>query len=409
MSNIIHDPLTYEQKQQIYTYIYDEYFKGKDNSGPRIDAIYKPYFGTPYCAPYLDRVKKIFDFQESFWEQNKWLFGLEKDSESRGKDLLGEEPFAELQEAIKDPRIKAAALGIDPNNLSQVYAARIFIKAIIKCDNPHKLEEVTVKYARKIAGKTGRMTDKNRLLIVNDPVQKLGPNPSSLDIVLANTHFQTPHFRNVPTKFAREQSKGLIKRKLCSLYTDPEKRYLIDCLAALIRTEKGQVLISDCKNSLGELATDKLEESSISGKYNGHHTLFISSMQSPRSLGIFGHELLHMLFDHIPFFFEFFRDPLDKAIQKDRELRKDLDFEKLDKHERIAYESVEKQLEKNKDYFPNGYDSRNISLMHIEAIVRPMQNLIDGVPPAALEKVMPNLWAFYRNQALPALKAFYLE
>lgn len=224
--------------------------------------------------------------------------------------LPPDHPPSRFTAAIQFPAAEAA-LGIDPQNHGQAYAARIFLRSVLKARvqlpparNPEFTEDIPDPFSRNRGRKLpnpyyippltddlimqaalseyktelcnadrsqGRDSDKiapkHLLRIQNDPVQKLPQTaPTPLDTLLAQTFFQTGRWSthssydpktgvttSVDNFQDREQFRAIIKRVITTLTQDRRTRPVMEAFAAICRKEDSAILLSHTDMSIGNL------------------------------------------------------------------------------------------------------------------------------------------------------------
>ena len=220
--------------------------------------------------------------------------------------------------------------------------------------------------------------------------------------------------------------REILQAQLRDIYDHPEIRHVMHALAALMRREKGQILFSGNPNGVGALGEPYGAASNVLGGVAGfqrNHTVYGASTVNPyestrsqHSVATFVHESLHMLFGRL---IGANRSPvvpgtpeaaaLDAALDADRQHRATLDPTKFSYQDRRAHQTMTFDLQLESNYFPGGFNPDNPShqeIMRTEAIVRPIEQIALGATPEVLEKIMPNLWAFYQEHARPILEGY---
>jgi len=432
---LLDDPLTTDQKRKMKGYL-DAFlltdrghvFETLDDTFGDLETL-DPPFVKSYNLP-IDRMTPCAQ------EMNK----------------VGQNRFDKLREAIRNPALVSHELGIDPNDASQVHAARVFLKAGCKLTSYNyartsavdgSLGKIDHLYKQKMAyGKNPEygISPKHQLLIKNDPIQRLPSNPTLLDHVLANTHFEEPKIKQTLTTTnpdgsekvevqimgpSRPETRAAIKEELTSLSQKAITGPIIRALGKVIKNEKGNVIFPCESRAIAPF--DNPETSplrrDLRGFYNLHHTVICRNLINPfdntisrASRGTFIHETTHFVLGRIvgnrcsPVVSGSSEEQAyEKALFADREHRKTLTVSSLNNNQKIMYKSLVDDLEKSEAYFPGGFDIQNPHhkiLMQAEAIVRIPQNLITGASVEDLQVVCPNLYAFYIGTVQPRLEAY---
>lgn len=365
---------------------------------------------------------------------------------------VGQNRFNKLREAIRNPAVVYQELGIDPNNAQQVYAARVFLKAGCKL--------TAYNYARTAAvdgslGKIDRLykqkmalvknpefgiSPKHRVLMHNDPIQRLPSDATLLDHVLANTHFEEPKVTQTLTSTnldgsktvqeqiigpSRQETRTAIEKELKYLSQKQITGPILRALGKIIKNEKGNVIFTCDSRRIAPLHVPNASplRRDLRGFYNLHHTVICRNLINPfkqkvsrSSRATFIHETTHFVLNQIvgnrcsPVASGSSEEQAyEKALLADREHRKRLNFSSLNEDQQILYESLVKNLEQSVGYFPDGFDIQNPHhklLMQAEAIVKIPENLISGASGKDMNLVCPNLYAFYIRTIPPLLEAY---
>lgn len=348
--------------------------------------------------------------------------------------------FTFFRQVVKDPTILAKELGLNPDKYDEIFAAQMFLKNAIQHhkddDMDDNFERVASEYRKQLyANYSNKPSDvisaKNRLLMANDPVRKLDPqieHPSSLDLVLANMHFESVPdvFKMVKTldngldldvTTTREEIRQRLASNMKKLWEDPLTNHIIEALGSIIKKEKLNIFVSGyLGNGTGEFRMNFTELNNhnfnVQGFATMHHSIYLSfpkmneEKQYDQWNGVFIHESTHEILNIIV---KFSCSPvkpgsraekrLDKALDKDMEHRKLIDFKKLTKNQQRVWGRMVTHLEESNHYFPeNGFNSTKAdhrSIRRAESIVRIMQSYAEGISLEDIKAVAPNLFDFY--------------
>jgi hypothetical protein len=365
----------------------------------------------------------------------------------KARAALGPQAFSTLRAALRDPRAFASELGIDAHDPRQVYAAKMYLKAAVAV-RPMHLAPVNTRlgYEVKMTGDYAveDIFPKHALLMQGDPVQKGNDHatPHPLDVVLQNTHFAVPTLRETTRDTSgtsgtsevitytpdREYIRHILHAGLQRLHADPHTHAVVDALAALMRTEKGNVIFSGSPTGVGNFGKKYGAVSnmrgSTQGAYMGHHTILCPTIANPYdgaplpwALSTLAHEAQHMLFGRIvghgaspvaPGSPE--ERALDEALVRDRAHHQTLDARAISPGAQRPHGSLTIGLEDDPAYF-NGaaYDPENPRHQHTmrtEAIVRPLEAIAGGASAAEVEAVAPHLWRFIQDYGLPLFRDY---
>lgn len=404
------DPLSVRQKQKIHDY------------------------AAKYLAEGVFKKEEARDVSEVLAKTYERDPNLLKDAQKR-LDAAGGNSSS-FRRALMDPAAEATLFGIDPKNKEQVFAARIFMKAAIKTilTESRSISACEKRYVKKMSGEktwsSGAVSTsaKNRLLLLNDPIKSLDPNqPATIvDIVLANTYFETPVNPETGVAMNREQARAIYIKEIERQWENLETRHIIEGLGAAILREKGNIIIGGNPNSLSPFA----DKASYLGVYKCRHTFYVRSFIQPADNSIhignvstFVHEASHFLFNLIvknnssPVALGSKEEALlDKALKSDREHRKNIKDDELTSSQKAHLEIVEEvlyvNLETNPDYFPGGFkptDPVHRETMRIEAIVRVMELIARGIPLEDIRLGAPNLVDFYFKYSKPLIEQYVKE
>lgn len=437
---LAHDPLDDTVKRRITTVIRS--FLIADER----EEVTCPYQDTKYT-----RTKCILGSVLTPSHALTKTYDADPENLKKAKDLMEKHhrDYELLRKIVKDPTLKAAEFGIDPNNTLQVFAARVFIKSAIKCiavPKDNSIGSIKLRYNQKMASaKNNRLAEgisgKNLLLMRADPLKKAsssGPD-TPLDTILGNTHFEVPRIRTTstvsgpmyPTPITktvihgptREEARAIYLAEFQKLWDNPHTKHVLQALGTLIQLEKGNILFGSMSilgQPYGAEATAVF--GGTAGFYQFKHSIIMdhligamSNIASSSSIGTFIHESLHFLFHRIPGCKndstrnEVEERLLDQALEKDRLHRKKMKLDKLPRDQRSVFGTLKTSLEDETSYFPKGFDAKDEGhrrLMRNEAIVRVMEQIAQGVPPADVRKVAPNLYDFYFKYSKPVLETF---
>lgn len=374
---------------------------------------------------------------------------------------LGETHSFELFfDALSNPTLHAKTLGIETSPYTQAYAAKIlmttvFNAALYVADSENAYIGTTnpygnsySRYKHELCGQSllhnqtaSTISSKHALLMKGDPVQHIdkgNTNPTPLDFLLANTHFTTGRWNKV-TKYMtqrdqngidpyadqwveqdREQARSIIKTELTRLYEHPELHHVIAAFGELSKQQTKYLLFSSNPLNVGGLG--KIHNTGINheGFYDHTDSIVSAGIIYPddqrvekNHLGTIVHEALHLIFDNLvgrsssPVATPEDTAALDRAILADQEHRKTLNHSTLNPDEASVWNTVVNDLENTRSYF-SGCSTHEAKqhIMRIEIIVRPMERLATGCSEEAIEKVMPHVWAFYRQNCRPMIENY---
>ncbi|MCX6990032.1 MAG: hypothetical protein NTX49_03045 [Chlamydiae bacterium] len=359
-----------------------------------------------------------------------------------------ERTLTRLHEAVKKPSIEAAVLGLTPQNRQQIYAAAIFMKAVIR--NPTaSLETIQRAYVRKIT-KTNEssgvfpITEKHKL-IMNSPVCELSAEPKAIDILMANTY-------SAPTRFIPgESSEPLIRGFFNELLENKETSHVMHALAIFFQQQKGNILLSGSDIDI----TSHIFSSKVDGRRGcvRSHTIYLRGIDDLIGDGLAAihrsafslineesniarpgaamgarmaesaltefkktivHEASHYVFWHIvgndasPVSGALELE-LDKALAADRRHRDSYSESSADLRYQGIYKSLVIDLERSEHYFPGGFNpetKEHLHLMRLEAIVRIMEQVAGGVSLEHIQQVAPNLCKFYFTHSKPMIERY---
>lgn len=358
--------------------------------------------------------------------------------------------FEFLRQVVKDPTLIAEDLGIDPTKQDKIAAAQIFLKNAIQYYHDYEkqgkseedeFELIVGDYWKQLIGnypdEEDRVSAKQRMLFANDPVKKLNSrnkNPSSLDLVLANIHFES-----VPDVFkivkaldqdtevdltpTREEIREILATNIKDLWEDPLTHHIIEALAKVIKEEKLNVFVSGyLAGSVGEFQMSSFGKYNLEtmGFYGNHHSIYLSfpfTRFKSAWKGLFTHEATHLLLGRIVQYFSSPVKPgtkvekeLDKSLDSDMEHRKTLKIKNLTEDQKVVWEAFVNNLEQHPAYFGNnGFDPTNPKDLHtrrVEAIVRIMECYAQGVSLEDIKAIAPNLYEFYFKHTKPLIEKY---
>jgi hypothetical protein len=400
---LLGDPLNMHQKRAIYDFVHRFFWKEETGGAVLDPKNFKP--GRAWASKQiLPRLAKTYDTQTPKILNDKLVEGPD---------------FTQLHRVLKNPAEAAAVFGLQLKHPGVLVAAQIFMKVIIKGE-ARDFNALHTDYIHKLTrtkgvdapGEVVAIRPKMQLLLLNDPVLKSSDcrEGSSLDVVLSNIHFQTVDGEH------RDVTRGKIRQAIAKLGASVDTGCVIDALAAVMQKEKGTIFIGKDKK-LHDLVKG-YQINQPSGVYLNHHSIMIGRMDDARSRGTFIHETLHFLFNQIV---ENHSSPvksgssletlLDKALQSDRDLRAQIkDPNVLSLGQRDVYHTLVTNLEKNKEYF-HGWDfdpkdDVHLNAMRIEAIVRVMECLAEGVSHEDIQAIAPALYNFYFTHAHPLIENY---
>jgi|GEM_PF-3128864 len=427
--SIASDPLSEEQKRRIYKFVQSYLISDRDTEVSTYrgqQTVKAPLI--PMCTDEAN--SKTYDsFDPEALERTRAAVDDYHVSKGDGKT------FEIFRRILKDPRLAAEELGIDATTDPQVFATQMFMKIVIRNTNSHTdFDELLAKYRNKMGSERGgggrvpqAISGKNLLLMQNDPVEKLDPRaaPTSLSIVLSHVYFQDQKSFNMSTQIwgvhSRDFARASLKMALTSLYEKEETRHVIDALAALMTREKGNIFFGGVE--VEKLMAPYSSGIGIFGQATNNHSIIMAPFLDitttdlrPESMGTFIHESLHMLFNRI---LNNTSSPvatgseeerqLDHALDQDRAHRVGITRGELSEQEDKVYNRMVSGLEKNTDYFSpefRSWNPRHAHLMRVESIVVIMEQVAQGVSVEAIQRVAPNLCAFYLAYCKPMLEDY---
>lgn len=442
------DPLTLEQQIKIIDFAFG-YAHALLKNSPSVQANDKTYHGYNLLNHIFskDGIKKMTDA-----EKIQLLEGCDKLPFAPLQ--FEEESFFTLYNVLNHPELKAEAFGLDKSNPSQLYAARMLIKSTFESQlyvrDDSKPEDrwynqttspyyaVMTKYRDNLCCEDPRLdgwgkpiTAKHKLLMQNDPLIQLSPDtpPSALDVLLAYTHFQTgtllgPVNMDIHGKITREEIpqdreryRMLYIRELTRLYNDPKTHTVMTALAGVLQRTGGNLLFSMSSMGVGDLAGEHNVGFGTAGFYDHKNSIISSSFIAyhdhsilPHHLGTVAHEGLHFIFDHIvgsrssPVK-ESDAAALDLAIQQDRDHRGTLNKESLSRAQRDVWQTVVAELENERTYI-GSTPAETQRIMRAEIIVRPIEKIVEGTSEEDVEKIMPNVYRYFKTKSMPLIEEF---
>lgn len=404
---ILRDPLTREQqlliKKFVDKYILNSQFKeehkySKDKSN---FEILKKFDGTVKSLNGQEKtiIKTIFD----------------------GNDKA----FTIFSNTILYPETKAKEFGIDPKKSESTrYAVNLFIRSLLKTDpNSYTFCDAYQIYRKKISTEKWnreffRVSKKNALLMMNDPVQKLQHD----NHILANTHFETPE------GLERETAREMITEAFKSLLESNDTKYLIDAINKILKEHKGHFFISGTSDVDHFKTRFKSKNPTLThlGYFNGHSSIFCESLLrkntsndsweiNPRALGTLVHELLHYTLEKLSKINQItiFNNPdYKQAILDDLIHRNSLDTTALSYEELYALTSTLSLIAEMEDTFNtkfDPFDPLQMSYLLNEAIVLPLDLLTEKIPLKAIENIMPNITKIFFRDVQNSLKEYVID
>jgi len=418
-SPILGDPLSVDQKRKIYEFV--QSYLNKDEKT------------VPPCSSERKAVKpSLIPIEEDEAAVAKTYDSYDPDSLKRTEEAINRyhrskgngKTFALFRCILKNPKIASEELGIDSRRDDQVFAAQMFMKVVIK--NAHResdFAKLLSKYNSKISSnRTGvapvAISEKYRLLMENDPVEKLRHTSplTPLSVVLSHTYFQDQ------LDMARDSVRIGIKDMVVNLAESEETRHVIEALATLMSREKGYIFI--CGEKMDELAAPYNcsfggKSGTVSFYVQDRHTIVLpppvdskGDLEPSIISGCFIHEALHFLFNGIV---KNQASPvkkgseeerlLDNALANDRALRPSIKARALTPIER----KVLSEMNDLNLYFLPGFDpenSKHLHLMRVESIVKVMDLLASNYPLEAIQTIAPNLCEYYFAKSKPMLEAY---
>jgi hypothetical protein len=359
---------------------------------------------------------------------------------------FNEESFQILIDVLNNPALKFAEFGIDPQSPQQTYACSILLEAVFK----HSLLDIDDPYCgsmayyctvlcddlhHNITGRTG-ISLKQKLLMNMDPIQKTSSgSPTSLDFLLAHTHFSTGVWSketcyaadgtliSTTTKTQdREEYRRLIRNELSRLYHEPSTHVVMAAFGELMQEQELFLLInrSFLASGFNDLHPSKTHALSRAGFYDGSNAICVAGFINPAAnnkveptnLGTIVHESLHLIFDKLV---KQQSSPvnagegslLDEAIAQDQRHRIEKyptpeSRQHLNNGQMSVWNTVVDALEHEKSYFGRSLKA-NQHTMRVEIIVRPMEQIASGVSVEDVKAIMPNVWQYYQDHCEPIL------
>lgn len=353
--------------------------------------------------------------------------------------------FEIFRSVLINPGIMAKEFELDPKNDLQVFSAQKFMQVAIRdicsySNSKHEyfiwnIAEINHVYIKRMHGhgdstKNGpkQISLRNRLIVQNDPVQKLGQESSGnpiLDMILSRTYFLTPIAQKSdgasvgPT---REEARKAIKSVITKLCESSEIAHVMQVLAILLHQERGRIFLSDQEMKLGLLGAHT--NSDAWGNVAGCK-IHVVSLINPvdlstnlRAIGTFVHESLHFIFGQIV------KNELSpvKALSEEEKLFDSYlgadwvhqDQIKARGEDRNHREEIWKKLVFSlRSYLPSDatwpLHFETLHTYRVESIVRVMQLVTQGFPLKEIEAVAPNLCKFYFEHSKPMIERFVKE
>jgi hypothetical protein len=406
------------------------------------------------------RKKTFFELDHSRSDVMRVCRALSKtydsyDTESLAKikaSFSSQECFEEFRQILRNPAVNADEFHLSRDSKPQIFAAQIFMKVVIQnAHSSHSIQENCAKYCEKMASSRGCSTGssaisaKNQLLMQDDPIQRLPQRAvkSPLEVIFAHTFFQVPQMsqtmtmtesdgaiREITTTYGptREQTREIMRKLLTDLAENPKVKHVMEALATLILKEKGNIFFGNMSSLGRNYAVHSTVLGGVDGFYNQRHCIMMphcineyDSQPLPWKLSTFVHETLHFLFNRLvgnsnsPVKKGTEQEALlDKALKLDREHRKTIDPNQLQQRQKSIWVTLVSQLEKEPTYFrgPAGFDpddADDASVMRAEAIVRIMEQTVNGATDEDFRAIAPNLFNFYYRYSKPLLEQYVLN
>jgi hypothetical protein len=449
----VDDPLSFEQKVAIIDFVYPFFYatQAEHLSNSLGELTVYPYNWFTVLnkqAPYHTLS------EEHFREMARQADALTYSP--RSLDDAGDS-FETLFKALSNTASYAKRFGIDEGSSEQAYAANYLMRMVfdsslyvvlepsgyLSTTNPYG--NCFNRYRHELCDENNRhlqanqtISKKHQLLMKNDPVLKLedcNQTPTSLDYLLAHTHFQTTGWsatkgfamsRDADGNYKRpsdwiedrEKDRLLIREGLTSLTDDPHVRHVMLALGHIMQNHSKYLLLSSnsfCVGSLGKIYG--LTSFSNIGFYDGMDSIVATALIGEstkilrKNFGTIAHEALHLIFDFLvgknssPTANEEEKRALDKAILDDQILRKTLNDKNLTPDEECVWNTVVVDLEQEKSYWNRGL-VQDQETMRCEIIVRPIEQLASGRSLSSVEKIMPNVWNYYCTHCKPKIEAY---
>lgn len=428
------DPLTSEDKQQIQKFVNSYLLTGQTvsywSSGPR----------TRPQNIFEDPSSNFFFYHDEFSALSK-VYAHDPKKLEMARITMGDKKFNEFRHALQHPEV----LNINKSSLA---VQKYMQAAILGLQKNLSEENVQALYRKKMAQRENesQISGKNQLLLENAPAYSGHPR-NLLEVVLANTHARTSQAtigtvtsqmpgqepviikQGTTYRCTKEQTLAAIRKEFGVLYNNESTKHVIEALGTVILQEKGKIFFGSQTGTIDrDLENPRIindDTLMLGGFYNKKHAVFLKSILIPREnpivndnvISYFVHESLHFIFDRIvknkssPVIKGSTEETLlDVALQSDREHRKTLRREKLTESQLSIHIALVGDLEEQKiAYFPGGFDTSNANHLHtmrVEAIVRVMQEIVNGATEADFAVVAPHLYQFYMTVSKPMIEEF---
>lgn len=430
------DPLTDKQKLKIKAFV-DEYWLTQEDvpivdiRSNNIAGFRKKHILEEKISQWAPTLSKTYDSH-----QPRTLLTIKEKFDGYHR---GAKDFEKFRRIYKNPLENASEFDLEPYRPDHALSAQVFMKIILQkyVETNGDFSTLKICYKNKISQtKAGyvsnKISRKYSLLLQNEPIQKLDRSkiPSFLDIILSHVHFFDPKIIDCKNSkgnctLKRKEVRNIIKNLFEEQYNNPDLRHAFEAFAILLHCEKGQILISHDAQAPKELSipyrTVSPSLDRVSGFYNSHHTIIISSLFDPfnktictYAKGTIVHEMMHFLFFRIV---QNYGSPVhsgskeekeyDQAIAKDQAHRKTLINTRLKYPESSVWSSIVTGLETNTYiYFREDNGASHQLIMRMELIVRIMELLAEGIPHEAIRKIAPHLYDFYFQYSKPMLEKF---
>lgn len=412
---------------------------------------------------------KFLDFKEKFANviemQKFYHLGIEETetTEAMKKILFGEKAFISerdrvnqeyelLRRVITNPQILAKEFQLNPTSNSQIHAARIFIKSAFKINPWHnhsgELNDVYGEYKKRLFY-NNQIRAKHLLQMENDPLKKSSNDTYStpLDVLLEHAFFRNAVLTSTTrTTFpdgkieistqehgpTREELRQMMISIFQEKYENPSLKHVFDAFALLSITDRGRLYFSGSAVGLGVFTQEKGIQRSllnpVIGFYNNKHAIYCGSLCNPydkkplpENFSTFIHEALHYILKIL------FANNCDPVNPRDSKAEKELDdVLNLDREHRKAmkaagqYEGLSDSKKSvwhtfdliDEEYLNGKFDSENPrhrSIMRIEAIVRPMEQIAWGATTEDVTTIAPHLWQYYQEKICPKIEKWTAE
>ena len=449
------DPLSFESLINIIAFAYKFRYATLKNAPAPIVIDDK----VIYCQTIIDAFTKKGAYAD-FSDTQILRLIEEADKLPCAPVQLGEttSSFKAFVDALKNPAQRAAEFHIDADNPAQLYAAKMLLETVftvrlgVRRDDSRSEDQTTDPYMPSIWAYNRALCDdnsndtnyrriispKNSLLMQGDPIQKIASyaGRTSLDVLLANTHFSTGEFLMCLEDEAgqsdgfkviiqeREEYRRLIKKELTRLYADVKTKHVLAALGEIMRAQECHLMFTKFPTTMEDFGVISTDGVSTQGFYDNNNTVVCASFIwpyynaiIPNQLGFVIHEALHLIFDKLiknassPVLTYEDIEEFDRLIVADQVHRHTL-FPNADARrsftteEQDLWDGVVSVLEEHSFYFENLSAEGEKQVMRKEIIVRPMQYLTAGCSEQAIQKMMPNIWGFYQRRCQPMIEAY---